>query len=508
MSDSNSPPLTASVRARVGSALAARFGIDTRALALFRISLGLLLVVDLALRARHLEAFYTDAGVFPLVLHAELYPIVSHLSLHALSGDLWFQALLFLVAGLCGVALLVGYRTRLALLLSFLLLVSLHARNLGVLNGGDSVLRRLLFWSLFLPLGERWSVDALRRSGSPKPQAKRVASLASAALLIQVVLVYAVNAVFKLRGDLWLDGEAVRYVLSLEQFTILFADTVAQYPALLHAVDLLWLGLVIASPLLLVFSGRLRTVLVSLFVGMHLGMLLTMRIGIFPLISITALLVFLPSPAWDWLTARFSGPVVRMAGRLGLASRLDQLRRRSTPTASLGSRLTALRRWTRRTARVVVAVLLAAILVWNAMAVGLVSPPGGDDPAVNPADNTWNMFAPHPPTADWWYVAPGELQSGERVDAYYLSSPVEQRPGTWEMYPSARWRKYMEGFRYSDDDRSRRAFASYLCSRWNRTHDEKLTNITLSYVEQPTRFDGPEPTTQRELLVYNCSSGA
>ncbi|WP_254425860.1 HTTM domain-containing protein [Haloprofundus sp. MHR1] len=349
MSDSRSPPPAASVRARLAAALTARFGIDTRALAAFRISLGLLLVADLALRARYLEAFYTDAGVLPRALLYDLYPTLSQLSVHTLSGSLWVQALLFLFAGLCGLALLLGYHTRTALLLSFLLLVSLHARNPGVLNGGDSVLRRLLFWGLFLPLGERWSVDALRRVETPR---ERAATLASAALLVQVVLVYAVNAVFKLRGDLWLDGEAVRYVLSLQQFTILLGDTLAQFPALLHAFDLLWLGLVVASPLLLVLTGRLRTLLVLAFAGMHVGMLLTMRIGLFPLVSVTALLVFLPPSVWDWSVDRFSGSVERAAGRLGLAPRLARLRPDSGSASeqTAGSRLATIRRWCGRAA--------------------------------------------------------------------------------------------------------------------------------------------------------------
>ncbi|WP_224269591.1 HTTM domain-containing protein [Haloprofundus salinisoli] len=507
MSDSRSPPPAASVRARLAAALAARFGIDTRALAVFRISLGLLLVTDLALRARHLEAFYTDAGVFPRTLLYELYPTLSQLSVHTLSGAAWAQALLFLLAGLCGLALLLGYHTRVALLLSFLLLVSLHARNPGVLNGGDSVLRRLLFWGLFLPLGDRWSLDALGRTNAPR---ERVATLASAALLVQVVLVYAVNAAFKLRGDLWLDGVAVRYVLSLQQFTILFGDTLAQFPTLLHAFDLLWLGLVLASPLLLVLTGRLRTLLVLAFAGMHLGMLLTMRIGLFPLISLTALLVFLPPSVWSWLSARVSDPLERTAARLGISARLARFRSNSASASgsTLGSRAAALRRWCGRAVPAVVAVLLALILVWNAMAVGLVSPPGDGESALDPSDNTWNMFAPHPPTADWWYVAPGELGSGERVDAYYLSPPVENRPSTMEMYPSSRWRKYMSDLRYADNEGLQREFAGYLCSRWNRTNDDELATVTLSYVEQPTRFDGPEPTEQHELLEYNCSTEA
>lgn len=209
MTKSSSDSTEATASERVRSALARRFGIDTRALAAYRIALGLLLILDLALRSRDLRAHYTDFGVLP---RAALSEKLQYLSIHTISGDAWVQALLFVIAGLVAAAFVVGYRTKLATLVSFVLLVSLHARNPLVLNGGDLLFRRLLFWSLFLPLGERWSVDALRAEETPRT---RVSNAASAVLLLQVLAVYATNAVVKLRGDLWVNGEAIQYVFSL-----------------------------------------------------------------------------------------------------------------------------------------------------------------------------------------------------------------------------------------------------------------------------------------------------
>ena len=145
---------------RVRRLLARHLGVDTRALAALRVGLGLLLLADLLGRSRDLRAFYTDAGVLPRSTRAA---VVSDwfLSVHALSGDLWWQVLLFLVAGVAAIALTVGYRTRVATAVSWVLLVSLHNRMPVVLNGGDVLLRMVLLWAIFLPLGERWAVDAL-----------------------------------------------------------------------------------------------------------------------------------------------------------------------------------------------------------------------------------------------------------------------------------------------------------------------------------------------------------
>src|SRR5690349_23638509 len=50
---------------RVASKITQIFGIDLRTLALFRVCLALIILLDLALRARDLTAHYSDYGVLP-----------------------------------------------------------------------------------------------------------------------------------------------------------------------------------------------------------------------------------------------------------------------------------------------------------------------------------------------------------------------------------------------------------------------------------------------------------
>src|SRR5215212_6169444 len=109
------------------------FGLDVRSLAVFRVGLALVLIADLAIRATDLEAHYTDAGLLPRSAVAPSWVFSPHL----LHGSAWFEAVLFLVAGVAAGMLLVGYRTRAATFVSWLLLVSLHARNPVLTQGGD-----------------------------------------------------------------------------------------------------------------------------------------------------------------------------------------------------------------------------------------------------------------------------------------------------------------------------------------------------------------------------------
>ena len=118
-------------------------------------------------RGPELTAFYTDEGVLPRVARIELYEAVHQFgvahqwSLHMLSGQAWAQLLLMLIAALFAFWLLIGYRTRLSAVACWILLLSLDARNPMILDSGDVLLRSMLFWALFLPLGARASVDSV-----------------------------------------------------------------------------------------------------------------------------------------------------------------------------------------------------------------------------------------------------------------------------------------------------------------------------------------------------------
>ncbi|MBP2250009.1 hypothetical protein J2754_000306 [Halarchaeum solikamskense] len=491
---------TAALVARLRSGFDARFGVDRRGLAAFRLALGALLCLDLLLRARSLRAFYTDAGVLPRgTLHA-LYPTLSRLSIHALSGALWVEVALFALAAAFALAVLLGYHTRLALLCSFVLLVSLHARNPLVLNGGDSLLRRLTFWGLLLPLGSRWSLDALARvrAGVRDARPTRVATAASAALLLQVVLVYAVTALFKHHGTLWGRGLAVRYVFDLREFTVFLGPALAGHALPLTVANDAWLALLTCAPLLVLATGRIRAALVGAFALAHVGLLCTIGVGIFPLVDLVALLPFVPSFVWDGVERRLDRsrlPAVTGA----LADRLP------TPRAVAPALPAGARRAARRGLAVVVCVLLVAMCAWNAASLGYADL--GTEGRVDPGQYGWNMFAPDPVTTEVWYVAPAETTGGERVDAITGEAVSWAPPPSFErQYPTARWRKLLRNAHKRDLAGVQRAYAGYLCTRWNAAHADDLERIAVAVAVQDARLDGPEPVTHEVRWRGTCAA--
>ena len=513
--------------------LARRFAVDVRALAALRMALGGLLLVDLLARSRFLVLFYTDAGVLPRAALRATRPMVSTLSVHALWGGATAQAALFLLAGVAALALAAGYHTRVAAVVSWLLLVSLQARNPVVVAGGDVLLRRTLFWGLFLPLGARWSLDAaagrtgLRwwdaESGDDDTAASTsLAGSATAALLVQPVLVYGTNAVLKFRGTAWPSGRAIRIAFGLDRYTLPTGELLSETagPAL-SVLGWVWLGLLVAAPLLVVLRGRARSTLAAGFAAGHLGMLATMRLGLFPLVSAAALLPYVHSGIWDRLAA--TRPVVWLEDRLGrrwtepeedgTADRAGRPWSRPRRAVPVPVPVPASRRSVRRLSRAVVAVLLVGVLVWNAVALGYAPVDDADAPwaDVPRADVPWDMFAPAPPEGRVWVVAPGRTVDGDRVDAYEGTrlSPHEDRwdrPST--AYESVRWRKYVVSLVWGEEPRLIRPFAAGLCARWSRTHATELDNVTVYAVREPVRLDGlPGERERRRLVEHDCRTG-
>ena len=86
------------------------FGFDLRSLAVFRIGLAIIVILDLIARARAMTAHYSDAGVLPrsLLQGGILRP--GYWSLHLISGQAWVQGILFAIAIFFALAMLVGYQ--------------------------------------------------------------------------------------------------------------------------------------------------------------------------------------------------------------------------------------------------------------------------------------------------------------------------------------------------------------------------------------------------------------
>lgn len=199
------------------------FGLDLRSLALFRVGLSCIILLDLYVRSEHLSEFYTDDGVLPIpaALHLQEKSSMYYWSIHLLSGSYYFNAFLFVLAGIFAVFLFIGWHTTFFTVLSWIMLTSLQNRQEFNLNGGDLLLRLTLFWGIFLPLGDRFSIDSSRRlflqNHHFQNQSNQFVSMATLAWLIQFSSMYIFSFGLKF-GVTWWEGTAVSAALQQEQF--------------------------------------------------------------------------------------------------------------------------------------------------------------------------------------------------------------------------------------------------------------------------------------------------
>ncbi len=275
--------------------------LDLRAMAAFRFFLGFILIIDVITRARDIRAHYSDFGFLPRQAYIEFFSNPLHVSLHLASGLVEWQAFLFTLTAIAGFCVMIGYRTRLATIVAWVLLVSMHNRNTLILNGGDVLFRVIYFWSILLPLGARYSVDAALNSNSSEPK-KLFFSAATIGISVQIAILYLSTALLKTGKEWWPEGTASYYALQLDAFVTPFGRWMGTQVEMLkigtYAVFFLELmaAFLIFMPL---FFQQIRLLVVAALMFMHFNFDLTMRLGIFPWVDIIALIILIPSSFWD-----------------------------------------------------------------------------------------------------------------------------------------------------------------------------------------------------------------
>lgn len=450
-------------------------GIDLRALAALRMGLALMMLWDGLVSLSNAEAFYSDSGVMPRALLAQIRESPWVWSLHSLHGGTGWQVALIIAQLAATVCLLIGYRAQLALLIAWILMASLQARHPLVLHGGDTVMRVLGFWGLFLPLGARWSLDARRGVRSAFLASGRVVSAASLGLLMQVAMIYWFTAALKYGNEWTRDGTAVYFTLSVDQFVKPAGLWLLRFPDLCSALTFGVWHLQILGPFLAFVPWRVawfRLAVVAAFWSLHFGIALCLRLGPFPWVMITAWLAFLPSIFWDFLEARLRLP---------------------RSSASSG----AAHRWMERPASHIFALLcLGYILLWNLRSTDFRRFEKILPRALSPAgyvlriEQYWALFAPKPLTDDGWLILEADLRSGRKADLLRDGRTViYDKPASISAeYPDHKWQKLMMNLWLASCERTRPAFVDWFVRRWNRAHpeSEQIAEWTLVYMREET----------------------
>ncbi|ELZ06292.1 hypothetical protein C482_00680 [Natrialba chahannaoensis JCM 10990] len=482
--------------------------IDTRALAAFRIVAGLLIIADVLLRSRNFTLFYTESGVVPQSLATEM-TADNAVSIYYFTTDSTVIAALFILTVLIAIQLIVGYKTRVATVLSFLLVVSLDHHNPLVLSFADTLFRMLLFWAIFLPLGERWSIDACHADSLPR---SGITSLASAAILAQVVYMYVLNGYHKRESELWTGGEATPLIMGLDNTTFLLGDFMRNFPALLQYGGVTWYYMLLFAWLLILLQGNARTLFVAMFIAGHASFAITVRIGAFPYVAIAGLLLFLQTPVWDRLETLVRSGTLEQSRRAYIRIELKRLASRF-PRAQIDSKTLRHAKTTIYTLVLVVAIislLVVPTLSHLPVAQSIDEEDGPKDrideraDAIRVSQPDWTVFAPHPRTVDRYYVFPAETENGDTVDAYNERPLTHERPydELQKQFGTYRERFYMSSVRRGGpDDIVAETLADHLCEIWSEEHGEELTAVNMYYVVEDVTLETIDESAVRDREI-------
>ena len=276
--------------------------IDRRTLGFSRILLGFLMITDLFRRTPDWLAMFSDKGVLPN--HVQLWRtsgwgLFSIVNAFSTAPDLWALWFVILCTFIC---VFVGYKTRIAQLLALVFISGMNARVLLIENGGYVVYNLLALWTCFLPMGDRFSVDALLASMRRRNEAnaaelndrtgvmeKRLekphVSIVAGVILLQICAIYYFNVIHK-TGALWKNGTAVHYVLWVDRMVNpIIAQVRGHVPPILIIVATKFvlmceagIPIALSSPL-----GRTwaRRIALSLMCILHIGFGTTFVLGPF-----------------------------------------------------------------------------------------------------------------------------------------------------------------------------------------------------------------------------------
>ncbi len=479
------------------------FGVDLRALALLRIGIGATVTGDLLFRLTELTAHYCDSGVLPRELVFDWNSLF--LSLHFFSGKWEIQLLLFLVSIFFGLKLIIGKDTRITTIILWVLTLSLHNRNLFVLQGGDDYLSLLLFWGIFLPWGKVWSFDA--RNADPL-KSFGFSSLGSMGYILQICLMYVATGFHKVSAEWTTDWTALYFTFQLDQYANVFGKWLLNFPMLLKATTIFVLWLERVGWLLLVLpSSRFpfKSIGVVLFGSFHFMIGITMMIGIFPVIGCVALLGLLPPKLMDRISSSGTQKFLQTSTHKFRHIIADnfQIKFGEQKTATTSTETTMLEK------RYLNGLIVCAIvfsIVWNiedVTSARLMPNWIRETGVVFRLDQRWRMFSPDIKKDDGWFVMEARLKNGNMVDIFQDDGKLEfaKPESVLSHFKKARWRKFLDNWKENDEIQS--GLPAYLCSEWNnaKTVEEQVDELRIVFMEELLVDYQEQPVLSEKTLM-------
>jgi hypothetical protein len=212
-----------------------------------------------------------------------LTTLVNLLSVDAIKNYyLMFFAVQLLFALIC----LLGFLPRICSLVVFFTTINLQNRIYSTVSGGDILLCLMLFYLSFISNGKKLKNSNFNQIQNAFDRAFIFMCKA------QLIIVYAVSAIFKLQSPQWLDGSAMQQILSIDEYSIPALQNMVCSAPLLFKI-LTWAALLYQTVFpVLIFVKRVKNYLLFSGVIFHLFIAFAMGLFNFGIIMICCYTVF------------------------------------------------------------------------------------------------------------------------------------------------------------------------------------------------------------------------
>ncbi len=275
---------------------------SARPLGALRILFGLIVLLHVGLLANDCDEWLSNVGRLQGSEARELAGWFRPSLLFWFQDPISIRIALALTAA-AAVLFSLGWHTRIMGIIQYVMIVSIHHRNILTLSGADTLLVIITFYLMLSPCGAALSLDHRRRVRKLGAEFEPLISPWPQRLIqIQITIVYFMTAVLKAKGSTWHDGTALYYVLSNVEFRR-FTFGVTSYPLLINLMT--YAAVVIEfclAFLLWVKAARPWVILAGL--TLHGGIMLTVNIPVFGELITACYLAFLLPEEFDTLCRR------------------------------------------------------------------------------------------------------------------------------------------------------------------------------------------------------------
>ncbi|MFD9452475.1 HTTM domain-containing protein [Streptomyces sp. NPDC059985] len=297
--------------------------ISLYAASVLRIGYGLLYLIFLLREFPHRDEIWGPGSPWTPALAHQLFDQTGWNSFLILSDSRAYFELCYVTALLTSALFTLGWRTRATSLLFAVVVASFHARSIFMTDGGDNLILLMALYLVLTACGRRWSLDARRErlrtaraDNAPEPVRSLYARqlldarttlttvVHNCAILViaaQVCFLYGSAGLYKIQGPTWGGGTALHYALNLELFQPwpALSHLVDEYPMVIAIAGYVTVLLQVAFPFVL--FGKLKYPVLTVLLGMHVGIAVLLGLPLFSGAMIIADAVFLPDRFYAFL---------------------------------------------------------------------------------------------------------------------------------------------------------------------------------------------------------------